>query len=70
VTPIQAAAREIAAELAALEREEAGGARVLESVTVEVVFDRETRMPRIVTCLPKRQRRIEGGAIPSRRRAG
>jgi hypothetical protein len=66
VTPIEAAEREVQAELKALERR-IGSAPVPDAVTIRVEFDRQTQMPRVVECHEERGRRVCGGEVGSRR---
>jgi hypothetical protein len=62
VTPIQAAQREITAELDALARR-LGSSPVPDSLIVRVEFDRQTGMPRCVEVDEQRRRRVLGSRV-------
>lgn len=67
MTPIEAAAAEIHAELASLARR-LGMAAMPDAVTIRVEFDHSTGMPRVVDCQEERRRRILGsdGSVRAR----
>lgn len=69
MTPIDAARREIMAELDALERRIGSGAPPV-AIEIRVEFDRESQMPRSVECHEDRARRILGGSVPTRAERG
>jgi hypothetical protein len=67
VSPIDAIKREVEIELDALARR-IGRDAVPDVIVVRVEMNRSTGMPHAVDCHEERRRRINGGAVPPRKR--
>lgn len=65
MTPLEALEAELCSEARALARRLVAG-QMPDAVTIRVVFNRETGMPRDVEVNEERKRRVLGGTISSR----